>query len=96
MPIAASSRTTRIVVSDYRHKKIPFDHENGTTFVGRYVWDFETGKVLASWFPESESYANIFNLEIKIREPFRFAISPDGRYVAQGGSGKLVLYKIEP
>jgi hypothetical protein len=30
------------------------------------------------------------------KEPFVFAISPDGEYVVEGGNGILRLYKIEP
>lgn len=95
-PIAAAAQATRVVVSDYQRMKIPFDYEYRTTFKGRYIWDFGTGKELASWTPESETYANVFTPTQKVTEPFRFAISPDGRYVAEGGSGVVRLYAIEP
>jgi hypothetical protein len=95
-PIAAAARGTRVVVSDYQRIKIPFDYEYRSTFKGRFVWDFGTGKELASWMPESETYQNVFTPTKQVTELFRFDISPDGQYVAEGGSGIIRLYKIEP
>jgi hypothetical protein len=95
-PIAAAALATRIVVSNYRRKKIPFDYEYQSTLARHYVWDFGTGRELASWSPESQTYPNVFSPPKQITVPFRFAISADGQYVAEGGNGKLRLYKIEP
>jgi hypothetical protein len=95
-PIAAAAHATRVVVSDYRRRKILFDYEYRTVFKGRYVWDFGSGQELARWYPESETYPDVFSPSKQITEPFRFALSPDGQYVAEGGNGKLRLYRIEP
>jgi hypothetical protein len=95
-PIATASRASRAVVSDYRSRNIPLDYEYHTVFKGRYVWDFRTGQELASWYPESETYPSVFSPPKQVTEPFRFAISPDGQCVAEGGNGKVMLYKIEP
>jgi hypothetical protein len=95
-PIAMAASATRAVVSDYQRMKIPFDYEYRTTFKGRYIWDFGTGKELVSWMPESETYGNAFTPTKRVTELFRFAISSDGQYVAEGGNGIIRLYKIEP
>jgi hypothetical protein len=95
-PIATSAKATRVVVSDYRRRKIPFSYEYEASFKGRYVWDFGTGRELVSWCPDSQTYANVFKPTQQITDPFRFAISPDGQYVAEGGGGIVRLYHIDP
>ena len=95
-PIATAAHGTRLVVSDYRRRKPVFDYEYRTVFKGRVVWDLGSGKVLASWLPESETYPYVSSHGKQITEPFRFAMSPDGQYVAEGGGGKLTIYRIEP
>ena len=59
----------------------------------RVVWDFGTGKELASWKPKSQSYT-ISGHEVK--DFFKFAISPDGQYVGEGGGGRIYLYRVKP
>lgn len=93
-PIAASVQMTRIVASDYRRVPIPFSHEVKEVLKRRVVWDFRTGKELASWHPELQSYD--IGMKPVDREWFAFTISPDGQYVAEGGDGVLRVYKIEP
>lgn len=95
-PIATASHATRLIVSDYRSRQIGFGLEFEVTLKGRYVWDFAAGKELASWYPSSETYPNVFSPGKRITEPFRFAISPDGQYIAEGGNGIIQLLKIEP
>jgi hypothetical protein len=59
----------------------------------RLILDFGTGRVLADWKPKWQSYT-IFGHQQK--EPYRFAISPDGNLVAEGGQGSLTLYRVAP
>jgi len=95
-PIATAARATRIIFSDYRPWIIQFTDGLNATFKGRVVWDFETGKELVSWRPESETYTNVFKPTEKITEPFRFAMSPDGQYIAEGGNGSSVFTGLNP
>jgi hypothetical protein len=96
-PIMTAIHATRIVASDERRKKVPLDYEYRVVFKGRFVWDFGTGRELASWYPESQNYpAEFAGPGKRLTEPFRFALSPDGHYLAEGGEGKLRLYRIEP
>ena len=71
----------------------------------RVVWDFGTGQELASWHPKSQALYLGEPKAVSVGRhagpywetgPYRAAISPDGRYVAEGGAGTLSLYKIEP
>jgi hypothetical protein len=95
--LATAAHAKRVVVSDYKRMKVPFDHEYGATFQGRVVWDFGSGKELVAWRPESQSYADPFlTLPKPVTGPFRVAISADGEYIAEGGNGIIRLYKIEP
>jgi hypothetical protein len=93
VPMAAALRARRAVLSDYRSR---MDFERWQTEVGslekRVVWDFGVGKELASWKPRYQDDV----AHPAIREPYRFAISPDGKMVAEGGGGVLTLYRIEP
>jgi hypothetical protein len=94
--IATAERATRMVVSDYRRRKIPFSYEYDATFHGRVLWDFGTGKDLVSWYPESQTFFNIFKPGKQVAEPDPFALSSDGQFVAEGGNGVIRVYKIEP
>jgi hypothetical protein len=99
-PIATALHASRIVASDYRRRKILFSYEYREIFKRRVVWDFRSGRELISWHPDFQSWD--LQLDINpskpldhISEPFRFALSPDGRYIAEGGNGMIRLYKIE-
>jgi len=96
-PFRAALHASRIVASDYRRRKIPFNYEYTSVLKRRVVWDFRTNKEIASWTPDVQSYmSRLLSRPKQIKEPFRFAISPDGHYVVEGGNGSLRLYKIEP
>jgi hypothetical protein len=62
------------------------------------IWDFRSGKEPASWSPSFQEYEFRFadGKSKMMKEPFRFAISPDGNYVVEGGNAALHLYRIEP
>jgi hypothetical protein len=92
-PMATALRAKRAVLSDYGWR-IYF--EGWETEVGslhrRVVWDFGTGKEIASWKPKYQDDV----ARPASKEPLEFAISPDGTMVAEGGDGLLTLSRVEP
>jgi hypothetical protein len=99
-PMATAQHASQIVASDYRRSKMSFSSEYKEELKKRIVWDFRSGKELVSWRPDFQSWD--FQLFIdpqkplkRVSEPFRFTISPDGQYVAEGGGGGIQIYKIE-
>jgi hypothetical protein len=94
-PMATAAHSSRIVASDYQRVRDPrSSYEYAKLLKRRVVWDFRGSRELASWRPELQSYVNIRNA--REEEPFKFAISADGQYVAEGGNGIVRLFKIEP
>jgi len=90
--IGAALDAPRVVLSSYGWR---FEFEGFYTAVGsleeRVVWDFRTGKEIASW---KARYQNPDHSQIL--EPYPVAISPDGTMVAEGGLGLLTLFKVRP
>jgi hypothetical protein len=93
LPMATALHARRAILSDYGWR---IDFERWASEVGplerRVVWDFGTGKELASWKPRYQDDV----APPAIKEPCRFAISPDGNMVAEAGAGVLTLYRIKP
>jgi hypothetical protein len=92
-PMATALHARRVALSDYGWK---IDFERWQTEVGslekRVVWDFGTGKEIASWKPRYQDDV----AHPATKQAYEFAISPDGTMVAEGGAGVLTLYRIEP
>jgi hypothetical protein len=97
-PIAAARDASRVVASDVRVKPFLFlDYNQDDYTARRVVWNFRSGKELAAWRPQRQRYDFPTPQGPKsASEYFRFAISPNGQYVAEGGNGIVSLYKIEP
>ena len=96
-PIATALHASRIIASDYSRVPIPFTTEYAEVLRRRVVWDFHSGRELISWRPQYQTY--LFRTRTRsrsVKEPFRFAISPGGTYILEGGNGILSLYRIEP
>ncbi len=93
LPMATAAYSSRIVASDYQRIRDPMSaYEYGQLLKRRVVWDFRNSEELVSWRPDLQSYISPQN----VRDPFKFAISPDGQYIAEGGNGIVRLFKIEP
>jgi hypothetical protein len=100
-PISPALHARRIIASDYGRRKVPFSSDYVEIFRRRVLWDFRTGKELVSWRPRFQSWEFQLYLDPSkplkhVSEPFKFAISPDGEYVAEGGSGGIQMYKVGP
>jgi hypothetical protein len=93
-PFSAAEDGDRVVASDHRSTWNFLFREYDNTLARRVVWDFRKNVNVASWKPETQTYTLLGPKAAK--DPFRFAISPDGDYVAEGGNGIVRLYKIEP
>lgn len=99
LDIRTGVRARRAVLSDYGRK---LDWIDSFWYVGalkkRVVWDFGTRRELVSWHPKSQTVllGAFPNATVGHPQPYRFAISPDGGYVVEGGAGVVTLYRIEP
>jgi hypothetical protein len=94
-PISVAARASRAIGSDYQYIPIPFTDKFKQVMRRRVVWDFGTGKEIASWKPQLQPY-DIGGKPETTKDWFQFSISPDGQYVAEGGNGLLRLYHVEP
>jgi hypothetical protein len=96
-PFAVATSATRMIASDYHRYRIPLTSEYGERLKARVVWDFGTGKELASWVPEKQDYIDrSAKTPTKVGDMAKFAISPDGNYVVDGANGIIRLYKVIP
>jgi hypothetical protein len=98
LPMAVATKATRLVASDYRRKlSLTSDDLFTAVLHRRVVWDFRIGKEIVSWHPLSQTY-RLRSPEGQtkiVKEPWRFAISPDGNYIAEAGNAIVHLYRIE-
>lgn len=84
-----------VVVSDYGRKFdwIDFRWSKGS-LQHRTIWDYRSGKKILTWSPDSKKI--ITSGYAAQKEPYRFDISTDGRYLVEGGAGIVTLYKSQP
>lgn len=97
-PFATASRASRLVYSQYTNRPGLVGDWDARSFEKTVIWDFGTTKTVASWRPSVQAYDLLFarGRSKPVRELARFAISPDGQYIAEGGDGAVRLYRIEP
>jgi hypothetical protein len=71
----------------------------------RLLWNIRTGKEVASWGELSMPWGGLQQKELwgrdlrdlsTITTPFVLSLSPTGKYVAEGGSGSVTVYSVQP
>jgi hypothetical protein len=95
---AVATRASRVVLDDSHYSGIPFSSTFTEIAARRRVWDFRTNKEVVSWQLKFITYWTSLDLDgfNRDRRPIPCAISPEGDYIAEGGDGKIFLYRIQP
>jgi hypothetical protein len=96
-------------ITDYRYISHPwwitvwtFRDSGGNFSVPqrRLIWNVRTGKEVASWGMGGLQQTELFTRSTKsastIKTNFVLSLSPTGKYVAEGGSGSVSVYAVEP
>jgi hypothetical protein len=95
-PFTVSTRSTRVIFTESGYIPGIIPDLDSHPYRGAVVWDYATGKKLASWRPETQSWKELgLRPPKKIVEPSKFAISPDGQLIAEAGNGKLTVYRVQ-
>ncbi len=81
----------RVALSEYRRSTV-FDLESfklipALVFKDRVIWDYTSQRILARWVPRKQKSA--------LHGHDAFALSPSGRLYAEGGSGRVSLYRVD-
>ena len=96
-PYAVSMSSTRVVFSEAGRVPAPIPDMGTYSYKDAVVWDFATGERLASWRPRTQTWMELgWHLQKKVVEPSKFAISADGRFVAEGGDGRIIVCRVDP
>jgi hypothetical protein len=94
-PFVTSRSSTRVVFSEAGYVRGLIPDFDTHPYKGAAVWDYATGEKLASWRPRTQTWTELgLRPPKKITEPSKFAISDDGQFLAEGGDGKLTVYRI--
>lgn len=93
-PFSAATQGSVLALSDYKFVRGIIEDMNHVTLKPRVIWNFRTGRELASWKPGWQTSEDPVPRP-GLKEPVPFALSPTGKYVAEGGDGVLRLYKVE-
>lgn len=95
-PFTVSTRSTRVIFTESGYIPGIIPDLDFHPYKGAVVWDYATGEKLASWRPETQTWTELgLRPPKKIVEPSKFAISPDGQLIAEGGNGKLTVYRVQ-
>ncbi len=95
LPASVARYSSRILLSDVKVFRGITEEYDMHQFRRRVIWDFRTGKEVASWIPATQSEEMIHHAPKADAALSAVALSPSGRYVAEGANGVLRLYEVE-
>ncbi len=93
-----SLHSSRIILTEYGRK---VDFIDWRWALGsakkRIIWDCRTGQELVSWRPKYQNETVFFKDGSKniYKHPYRIAIAPNGKLIAEGGAGEIILQRID-
>jgi hypothetical protein len=95
--IQPAMNSSRIAILEYGTKFHWLGLESGLgPLKKRVIWDFRTGQEVVSWHPKyQDAITDSLGHRGPERQAYRFAFSPDGEHIVEGGAGEEILYKIE-
>jgi hypothetical protein len=95
LPASVSRYGSRILLSDFKVHLGVTEEDDMHEFKRRLIWDFRTGRELGSWVPSTQSVELPHHPAKEHAVLSAFALSPTGRFVAEGADGVLLLYLVE-
>jgi hypothetical protein len=95
-----------LTVTDSKYVALPWKSlleflDMGTEYVAprrQLIWNVRTGKEIASWGVNRQD--ELVGGELKnartIKTNFVVSLSPNGKYLAEGGGGSVAVYTVQP
>jgi hypothetical protein len=95
-----------LAITDYKYISLPWKSlweflDLGSEAVvprRRLIWDVRTGKERADWgvLQQKELWGKDLNGARMVKTNFVVSLSPTGKYLAEGGSGSVSVYAVQP
>jgi hypothetical protein len=93
-PAGVSTHASRIVLTHTRFFRGITQEYDTDSNKDRVVWDFRANKMVAEWVPVTQTEEFYHNGPHELRRWGPFAISPSGRFLAEGSNGTLRIYEL--
>jgi len=107
LPAIESAEGNFLAITDYKYAALPWKSlweffDLGSVYIApkrRLIWNVRTGKEVASWgmggLPQEERWTSPKEVRT-IKTKFVLSLSPTGKYVAEGGSGSVSVFAVQP